>query len=277
MRIGSLFSGIGGLELGLERAGVGQTVWQCEQDPYARRVLARHWPDVVRFDDVRTMGIDAPIPAVDVICGGFPCQDISNAGKQEGIHGARSGLFFEIMRIADLVRPRYLVLENVAALLYRGMGTVLGALASGGYDAVWDCIPAQSVGAPHRRDRIFLIAWPISDAHGPEIWDGPKWAPGKRYDVQGCGQPQPGHHGPAGNMAHPISISGGTGPQSKQPKGNTPGERTSHGGWWSAEPDVGRVANGVPCRVDRLRCLGNAVVPQVAEVVGRALMEIHHA
>ena len=110
MRIGSLFSGIGGLELGLERAGCGEVVWQCEADPFARRVLAKHWPGVPIYGDVRSMGAWLPVPDVDIICGGFPCQDISTAGKGAGLDGTRSGLFFELARIVRVVRPRYLVL-----------------------------------------------------------------------------------------------------------------------------------------------------------------------
>ena len=158
LRIGSLFSGIGGLELGLERAGVGETVFQCEIEPFARRVLAKHWPDVVRFEDVRTLGREVDVPAVDVLCGGFPCQDLSYAGKGAGLDGERSGLFYELLRVAGAVGCRYLVLENVSAIRTRGLDRVLGALASSGFDVWWDCFPAYSVGAPHRRDRWFAVA-----------------------------------------------------------------------------------------------------------------------
>jgi len=154
--IGSLFSGIGGLELGLERAGLGPTVWQVEADPFCRRVLAKHWPEAGRYDDVRTARDLAP---VDIVCGGFPCQDLSYAGSGAGLDGARSGLWFEYLRIVRALRPRFVVVENVPALLTRGLGVVLGGLAESGYDAVWDCIPAQSVGAPHRRDRVFVVAY----------------------------------------------------------------------------------------------------------------------
>src|SRR3990167_10929952 len=131
MRIGSLFSGIGGLELGLEWAGVGRTVWQVELDPYCRAVLAKHWPDAQRFTDVRDCN-STNLPPVDVLCGGFPCQDISDAGKRAGITGARSGLWSEFARIIRELRPRYVVVENVRALLVRGIDTVLGDLAAAG-------------------------------------------------------------------------------------------------------------------------------------------------
>lgn len=127
LTVGSLFSGIGGLELGLERAGM-RTVWQVEQNEYCRKVLAKHWPDVQRFIDVREVGAHN-LPPVDLICGGFPCQDISNAGTMEGLAGERSGLWSEYARIVRELRPRYVVVENVSALLARGIGCVLGDLA----------------------------------------------------------------------------------------------------------------------------------------------------
>jgi DNA (cytosine-5)-methyltransferase 1 len=162
MRIGSLCSGIGGLELGLEWAGVGHTVWQVEKDPYCRQVLAKHWPHATRFDDVCTVGAHNLAP-VDVICGGFPCQDISYAGDGAGIaEGTRSGLWFEFARIVGEMAPRYVVVENVAALLDRGIGDVLGTLSDLGYDAEWSTLSACAVGAPHMRRRVFIVAY----AHG---------------------------------------------------------------------------------------------------------------
>lgn len=134
MRIGSLFSGIGGLELGLERAGVGHTVWQVEQDEYCRAVLARHWPDAQRFTDVRTVGSGNLAP-VDVICGGFPCQDVSATGRRRGIiAGTRSGLWFEYSRILRELRPRYAIVENVTGLLFSRAGR---CSRRAGHDRVW--------------------------------------------------------------------------------------------------------------------------------------------
>lgn len=162
MRVLDLFSGIGGFSLGLERAGF-TTVAFCEIEPYCRAVLKKHWPDVPCYDDVRTLTIGrlaADGICVDVICGGFPCQDISVAGKGAGLAGERSGLWSEYSRLIGELRPRYAIVENVAALLGRGMDTVLGDLASLGYDAEWHCIPASAVGAPHRRDRIWIVAYP---------------------------------------------------------------------------------------------------------------------
>jgi DNA (cytosine-5)-methyltransferase 1 len=184
MRIGSLFAGIGGLELGLEWAGVGETVWQVEQDPFCRRVLAKHWPRAERFEDVKDVGAHNLSP-VDLICGGFPCTDISLAGKGAGLEGEASGLWWEFARVIRDLRPRFVVLENVAALLGRGFGRVLGALAESGYDAEWDCVPAAAVGAPHRRDRVFVVAWRVSDAVGDAIRLEPERGEGAAYATDG--------------------------------------------------------------------------------------------
>jgi DNA (cytosine-5)-methyltransferase 1 len=255
VRIGSLFAGIGGLELGLERAGVGRTIWQVEQDEYCRKILARHWPGAARYDDVRTVGgyfarrnVLAP---VDVICGGFPCQDLSYAGKGAGLSGARSGLWFEFARIVRELRPRFVVVENVPALLARGLGVVLGDLASCGYDAVWDCVSAAELGARHRRQRLFIVAYSVRDGSREQLAARTAFRRAREtYHNQQTRQ--------KGDIA--ATHMGAA----------TRADRID----WSAEPDVGRVANGVPARVDRLRALGNAVVPQVAEMVGYVLLQI---
>jgi DNA (cytosine-5)-methyltransferase 1 len=172
MKVLDLFSGIGGFSLGLERAGM-TTVAFCEIEPYCQAVLKKHWPDVPCYDDIRSLTVgrlaaDGIFP--DVICGGFPCQDISVAGKGEGLAGARSGLWSEYSRLIGELRPRFAIVENVAALLSRGMDVVLGDLASLGYDAEWHCIPASAVGAPHRRDRVWIVAYPNSGRAAQHAW-----------------------------------------------------------------------------------------------------------
>jgi DNA (cytosine-5)-methyltransferase 1 len=284
---GSLFAGIGGMDLGLERAGM-VCRWQVEIDDYATRVLEKHWPDVVRFRDVRGVGSHNLEP-VDLICGGFPCQDISNAGKRAGIGGERSGLWSEFARIAGELRPRYVVVENVSALLGRGLDTVLGDLAALGLDAEWHCIPASAVGAPHRRDRVFVLAYDPKHGRG---------AGGQgRFDPGCSGEPeQPlqdvayAHPGRRPGWAGEQRASGRREPENGRDvpdaagagleewhgvlaRGARPHATTAASVWWSVEPNVGRVAHGIPSRMDRLRCLGNAVVPQVAEFIGRQLME----
>lgn len=254
LTIGSLFSGIGGLELGLEwglnEAGIATRVaWQCEIEDYPRRVLARHWPETRRYEDVRTIGRAESIEPVDLICGGFPCQDLSYTGKRAGLQGERSGLFWELMRVVRLVRPRYVVLENVPGLLTAdqggAMGSVLGALAESGYDAEWDCIPAAAVGAPHIRDRVFIVAHDAThqSSRQEDVYvshmHSERWRPEVAYRRSGC-------------TTLPRS------PWECSPK-----------------PSIWGVPDGLSDWLDRLAALGNAVVPQVARVLGQriAMME----
>ena len=167
LRVLSMFSGCGALDLGLELTGGFETVAVCEVAPYACGVLQRHWPHVPNLGDV-TKADYSEIEA-DVLIAGFPCQDLSNAGNCAGLSGDRSGLFWEVPRAVRVVRPQVIVLENVAALHGRGLGQVLGALAALGYDAEVYCIPASYVGAPHDRDRTFIVA----HALGSEWWEEP--------------------------------------------------------------------------------------------------------
>lgn len=291
MTFGSLFAGIGGFDLGFERAGM-RCEWQVEIDPYCQRVLAKHWPDVRRWDDVRTFP-PAGDWGVDVICGGFPCQDISNAGKQAGIEGQQSGLWREFARIIGEIRPRIVVVENVAALLGRGMGRVLGDLSALGFDAEWDVIPAVAVGAPHRRERVWITA----NANGCEQGrrQQPERGANKRdADTSGDGPQRKlansnGKHGRTGRARR---LTGNHSRNAEQAQRQAMGyairsrlevrqmqealyefAATVGASQWATEPNVGRVADGIPARVDRLRGLGNAVVPQVAEWIGRRILE----
>lgn len=322
----SLFAGIGGFELGLERSGLCKTVAQVEIDPFCQKVLAKHWPEVKRYDDVRTLTaaqLARDGLAVDVICGGFPCQDISTAGKGAGIEGERSGLWREFARLVGELRPRYVFVENVAALLGRGLGRVLGDLASIGYDAEWHCIPASAVGAPHRRDRLWIVAYPSSKRQS-EAGESRRGCE-KRAASAGDASDNVAN---ADNILHPRELDArgnqnqatgsqschlgeGQAPHRQQlrfkssdssqviPNTNSqrlsvindfgdsgsPSARVFKGGelertlatsgaeQWRTEPAIRRVANGVPNRVDRLRSLGNAVVPQIPEMLGRAVLE----
>lgn len=166
MRALDLFSGIGGFALAAHAVGI-ETAAFCEIEPYPARVLNRHFPGVPVFPDVKELtACDLP-DGIDLICGGFPCQDISYAGKGAGLEGSRSGLFYEVVRLIRELGPRYVLLENVAGLLTRGVGDVLGALAEVGYDAEWCCVRASDVGAPHRRDRIWILAYPQGTFDAP--------------------------------------------------------------------------------------------------------------
>lgn len=193
LRVLDLFSGIGGFSLGLERTGGFETVAFCEIEPFPRRVLAKHWPEVPCYHDVRELTaarLAADGIAVDVITGGFPCQDISLQGFRAGIvDGTRSGLWSEIYRLAGELRPEFIILENVSALLGNGMGRVLGDLAAGGYHAEWDCIPASFIGAPSERDRIWVVAYP-AEKHGSaadikRIFDAAQWEEARRSAIGG--------------------------------------------------------------------------------------------
>lgn len=273
IRIGSLFSGIGGLELGLERglrrAGIPTvTSWQVERDEYARKVLSKHWPDAIRFEDVRKVGAD--LPPADIICGGFPCQDISVAGKQAGItESTRSGLFYELARIVGLVRPRYVVLENVAAITASNggadLGAVLGQLATLGYDAWWDCIPASAIGAPHRRDRWFAVCWDVAN---PE---------------RGAGQQRGLASGVGREQQQDPALRSRACARAALPRVGGDADGVSAGldrHQWPVGPNERQPATEPPrtherrCSdKERLRALGNAVVPQVAEVIAAFVAE----
>lgn len=279
LTFGSLFSGIGGIDLGLERAGL-VCKWQVEIDEYARRVLAKHWPKVLRWEDVRTFPPSCGEQGcttcfepwkVDLICGGFPCQDISNAGTvQTGLEGERSGLWFEFARIIRLVRPAFVLVENVPALLARGMGRVLGDLAASGYDAEWDCLPAGAFGAPHERDRLFIVAYPAVHERRPER------SRGRRMDQRDDGlQGRPQDAGGNRELRAEVSIADADRKHSQARIFGPGGKRAfvPRPCWGTDKPGVDRTLNGVPRRVDRCNGLGNAVVPQVAEWIGRRLLE----
>lgn len=293
LRVLDLFSGIGGFSLGLERAQLEgaaydgfETVAFCEIEEYPRRVLAKHWPEVPCYRDVRELTAEQlvrdGIGQIDVITGGFPCQDISVAGKQAGIKdGTRSGLWSEIVRLIGELRPEFVIVENVANLLAgpsqrRGgwFGRVLGDLAECGYDAEWENIPASAMGAPHRRERVWIIAYP---AH--MLSNGSNNNPGKRLELQTL--PKLGNHCRSNDVAHTASFGQQGSRQPLNPIRQAPiidreaiiSISSRVGQVWSTEPSVGRVANGIPDRSHRLKGLGNAVVPQIPELIGRAILQ----
>ncbi|AFZ66041.1 DNA cytosine methyltransferase [Deinococcus peraridilitoris] len=244
LTVGSLFSGIGGLELGLEWAGM-RTIWQCEIDPFARAVLEKHWPNVPRFTDVRDITA-ATVPRPDVLCGGFPCQPHSSAGKRLASDDERD-LWGEYARIIGELEPQWVVAENVPGLLSseagRFFGRVLRDLAALGYDAEWDCIPAAAVGAPHIRDRVFIVAYPRGsgrEGYAELHRQTPPRVYGQhRSDLDGLGEAQ--HRA---QEAHTV-LRG-----------------------------MDDVASR---RVDRLRTIGNAVSPKVAQVIGQRIIAAHTA
>jgi DNA (cytosine-5)-methyltransferase 1 len=277
MRVLDLFSGIGGFSLGLERAGM-RTVQFVELDPFCRAVLAKHWPDVPCHDDIRTF--HAPAGFADVICGGFPCQDLSFAGEGAGLAGERSGLWSEYARLIGEVRPRYAIVENVSALLARGLGDVLRDLAEIGYNAEWHCIPAAAVGAPHRRDRVWVVCYPYGDGESAcAVHDEVGWLARAIADAAPVQWPPKLWSEPDGDRQRTAILADTDSPGRDEPSstrdaraGQSLLSGQADGRFWESEPDVGRVAHGVSARVDRLRSLGNSVVPQIPEIIGRAIM-----
>ena len=281
-----------------------RTVAFCESNPFCRQVLAERWPQIDCYHDVQELDateLVARYGPIDLICGGFPCQDISLAGKGAGLAGARSGLWVHFARIIRDVRPRWVVIENVSALRRRGLGTVLADLAALRYDAEWHCIPASYVGAPHQRDRLWIIAYAERDELRLEQqWVPRGWEGGIRHQGQaespdnGAAEPladtdRPGratgrHERPPRDEPHRggavLANATGEGFQERTPAERRGADRGEERGqligesWWGVEPDVGRVADGVPDRVDRLESLGNAVVPDIPEMIGRAIMEM---
>jgi DNA (cytosine-5)-methyltransferase 1 len=244
MTFGSLFAGVGGIDLGLERAGM-ECRWQVEIDPYCTKVLERHWPNVRRYGDIKT--VTQP-EYVDVLAGGFPCTDISIAGDQAGLDGARSGLYSEIIRLMGVVRPRYVLMENVAALLGLGMGRILADVAALGYDAEWAVLPASGFGSPHRRERVFILAYTMRD--GMEDGHVFREVPDKAWREARLGE--------FGGMDGAESCS--------QAIANLCRDDDGIPSW------VVR-ASALKHRRFRLKAIGNAVVPQVAEWIGRRIIE----
>jgi DNA (cytosine-5)-methyltransferase 1 len=258
MRDLSLFAGAGGGILAGLLLGW-QTIAAVELDAYCRSVLALRWPGIALHDDVRTFDGRSLRGAVDVVSGGFPCQDISAAGRGAGIDGAQSGLWSEFARIISETEPTFAFVENSPRLRTRGLDRVLGDLAGLGFDAEWSCLSAEAVGAPHRRDRMWVLA-----AHSQrlQLWQqqgrqcGPGWS----------GATDLAEHG----QAQPLADTKWAGHSGQIRDASSLGRETlraqDQGGWWATEPDVGRVANGVAARSHRLRALGNGQVPLVAAV-----------
>lgn len=281
LRVLDLFSGIGGFSLGLERTGGFETVAFCEIEEFPRRVLAKHWPEVPCYHDVRELTAEILARdgiAVDVICGGFPCQDISSAGKQAGIgDGTRSGLWSEIARIAGEIRPELIIVENVTDLLSGPSGSpggwfsrVLGDLAAIGYDAEWHCIPASAVGAPRARDRVWIAAYPASERQPGEgairLQQLKEWLPCRLEEFSAfadCDSERVPRHVAQALCGLPRLS------------------RQLHGGRSSGTPDrpdlpeplIWGSRDGIPDWVGRIKACGNAVVPQIPELIGRAILQ----
>lgn len=251
MKFISLFAGIGGLDLGLERAGM-ECVAQVEIDDFCQKVLTKHWANVPKFKDVRDVG-KHNLPTADLICGGFPCQDVSMAGKRAGLEGKRTTLWTEYHRIICEIRPKWILAENVPGLLSSDngqfFGKVLRDLDASGYHAEWQSVSALLFGASHTRERVFIVGYPAS-----------------RYD--NCGEIftkdfLQALSGAQANTYHPAI----------QGRPNVGAWVQATGYTWENAARVRGMDDGVSARLDRLKSLGNAVVPQVAEFLGNVIMK----
>ena len=245
LKVLDLFSGIGGFSLGLERTGGFETVAFCEIDPFCQKVLKKHWPEVPIYNDVRTLDYDG---AVDIVTGGFPCQDISIAGNKAGIQfdkstgeaGTRSGLFWQNLRIFCMVRAKYWLMENVAEIFNGHLGNILGALAESGNDAEWDCLSSGRLGRRHLRERFYALAYP----NGQRLQGG---KPRMQKD-QGQGNIY-------ASLFPPFPL------RAAQCENELPKPYT-----------VGKI-DGIPNRAHRIKSLGNTIDPENAEMIGHAILE----
>ena len=266
---GSLFAGIpaGGFDLGLERAGM-ECAWQVENDPYCNRVLAKHWPEVLKYGDIKEVDW-SEVERVDLVCGGFPCQDLSIAGKKEGLHGPRSGLYTELLFAVEWLRPEWVVVENVYHSWRRWMPQLRRALYRVGLASLPFRLRAADFGAPHIRSRGFILAhrdserlrelkgrwrWPSREEEGVAVFDGSLWVPGD-----------------GARLRRREGRSGGASSSLKERYASV---RLGRRHWWASEPELERLVHGIPPDVERNRALGNAVVPQVAEWIGRRILDV---
>lgn len=277
----SLFTGIGGLDLAAEWAGL-ETVGQCEWADYPTNVLEKHWPDVPRWRDIKTLKKESfyektGLRTVDIISGGFPCQPFSCAGKRRGRDDDRY-LWPEMLRVVSELRPTWVVGENVAGIVSMALDQVLSDLEGQGYQTRTFIIPACGVDAPHRRDRCAIVAYANRSGlqgrqqHEASVQSGETKS---HLSISECREAVADTHDRGGALRRNEELSTAQGPG---------GIRSDHGGgtpeygcweWWPPEPDVGRVAHGIPSRVDRLKCLGNAVVPQQFYPIFKAIADTY--
>ena len=275
-----MFAGIGGFDLGLERAGM-TPAWQVEIDDYCNRVLEKHWPDVRRYRDVKEVGKHNLEP-VDLICGGFPCQPYSVAGKRKGADDDRN-LWPDYLRIVRELRPTWVIGENVPGIVPMYLDQVLSDLEGEEYTCWTFNIPACALNAPHRRERTWIVGYSehlgrnkaqtegiynetIREREKGENFSSIKFAgTSNSWDI-------PKERGNGKEIVANTTVTRLEGQVTAGINGREQG-LSAERGWWTVEPNVGRVAHGVPRRVDRLRALGNAVVPQVAEFIGKQIME----
>lgn len=265
MRSLDLFTGYGGIAIGLREYC--KPIGYCEIERYAQAIIASRiadgelpiapiYPDVTK--------LRGEIDTVDIITGGFPCQDISVAGNGVGLEGKRSGLFFEIIRLAKETRAPFVFLENVPAIRTRGLREVIRAFTEMGYDCRWTCLSAASVGAPHKRERWFLLANSNGSRQVPDLPQSKR----RINNAKSLGSSE--------NVANSELNKGGI--QSRWSK-RTSGKKEANymdGSWWNSEPNLGRVADGTADDVDRIKALGNGVVPLQVKTAFEILIGINN-
>lgn len=254
MRHVDLCSGIGGFALGFEWAGLSRPVMFCDIEPWSRKILAKHWPDVPIEEDVKVLANEPErIPKCSILTAGYPCQPFSHAGKRRGEKDDRH-IWPYIREIVARKRPPWCVFENVYGHVSMGLDTVLSDLETDGYATRPFIVPACGVDAAHRRDRVWIIARNISDTEGIR-WDRRPEATGRAGQTDQQEQPRSQVWGePSGSSENAVSSEI----------------------FWKPEPGVGRVANGIPGRVDRIRGLGNAIVPQIAMQIGLTIKAVEN-
>jgi len=239
-----LFSGIGGFSLGMEATGGFKTVAFCEIEEYPRKVLRKHWPHVKQYEDIKELNHERlkadGIDSIDVITGGYPCTPFSNAGKKQGGSDPRH-LWPEMFRIIKELRPNWIIAENVSGHIKLGLDTVLQNLEDQMYSTRTFSLSASSVGANHKRERIWIVANSVKG----DVEAGRE----RRRAIR------EGHQ----EEGFPVDAAG---------RGENPWE-----GWWTVEPELGRMDHGIPKRVDRLKCLGNSLIPMIPYLIGRSILE----
>jgi len=275
MKVLDLFSGIGGFSLGLEWAGM-STVAMCEKDPYCRKILAKHWPDLKIHEDIRNLDGKRYAESIDLVCGGFPCQPFSVAGKRKGTNDDRH-LWPEMLRVIKESRPRWVIGENVFGFINMALDDGHADLEREHYEVRKFVLPAVAVDAKHRRDRIILIAY----SNSPAVWDRTERQEIGRDHLQAGRQTITPNDGTAQSLANTQSerVQGLWSGREQEPHAHERQElpmcesQRPRPTYWETEPCVGRVADGVPNRVDRIRGLGNAVVPQLIQAIGELVIK----